>query len=120
MWHGLADASMPATASMAYFDSVAKHMGGRAATIDFFRLFLAPGVNHCGGGPGPDDIDALSSLETWVERGTAPDVIVARHVTNGVIDRSRPMYPYPVLARYSGSGSPTDAASYVPVDPKRR
>lgn len=120
VWHGLADASMPATASMALFDSVSKRMGGRAATIDFFRLFLVPGVNHCGGGPGPDDVDALSALEAWVEHATAPDVIVARHLMNGVVDRTRPVYPYPVLARYSGSGNPKDASSFVPAEPQRR
>ena len=92
----------------------------RPRTRDSYALFLLPGVNHCGGGPGPDDVDAVSALEAWVERATAPDVIVARHLTNGVVDRTRPVYPYPVVARYSGAGDPKDASSFVPVEPPRR
>lgn len=120
MWHGLSDASIVATSSIGYYQGVEQLMGGRAQTQDFFRLFLIPGVHHCGGGPGLTEFDALSLLENWVEKGQAPDVMIASRPKNGVIERSRPIYPYPVLARYSGAGDPKQASSYVPFDHGRR
>jgi hypothetical protein len=78
MWHGLADGGIMATSSIGYYEGVTKMMGGRQQTEDFFRLFLIPGVHHCGGGPGLTDFDALTLLENWVEKGQAPDVLIAR------------------------------------------
>ncbi|HYN83059.1 MAG TPA: tannase/feruloyl esterase family alpha/beta hydrolase [Gemmatimonadaceae bacterium] len=118
MWHGLADGSIMASSSVGYYESVVKTMGGRQSTDDFFRLFLIPGVHHCGGGPGLTDFDALTLLENWVEKGQAPDVLIARRLANGAVERSRPVYPYPIRARYS-SGNPKDASSFVPFDPAR-
>jgi feruloyl esterase len=83
-------------------------------------LFLIPGVHHCGGGPGLTNFDALTLLENWVENGQAPDVLMARRVTNGLVERSRPVYPFPILARYRSTGDPKQAASFVPVDPSRQ
>jgi feruloyl esterase len=120
MWHGLSDASIMATSSIAYYEGVEKLMGGRAQTQDFFRLFLIPGVHHCEGGPGLTDFDALTLLEDWVEKARAPDVMIASRSVNGVTERTRPIYPYPVLGRYSGQGDPRQASSYVPFDPSRR
>jgi feruloyl esterase len=117
MWHGLSDASIVATSSIGYYEGVEQLMGGRAQTQDFFRLFLVPGVHHCGGGPGLTEFDALTLLERWVEQGQAPDVMMASRSTNGVIERTRPIHPYPLRARYSGQGDPTRASSYVPFDP---
>jgi feruloyl esterase len=77
-------------------------------------------VHHCQGGPGLTDFDALTLLENWVEKGQAPDVLIARRTANGAVERSRPIYPYPVLARYSGSGDPKQAASFRPHDPTRK
>jgi feruloyl esterase len=119
MWHGLSDASILATSSVAYYEDVQKVMGSRAATQDFFRLFLVPGVHHCGGGPGLTEFDALTLLETWVEKGQAPDAMIASRKVNGVTERTRPVYPYPVLARYSGQGDPKQASSFAPREPKR-
>ena len=119
MWHGLSDAAILATSSVAYYDAVQKFMGNRAATQDFFRLFLVPGVHHCSGGPGLTEFDALTLLENWVERGQAPDVMIASRKVNGVTERTRPIYPYPLLARYSGQGDPKQASSFAPFDPKR-
>jgi Tannase and feruloyl esterase len=119
MWHGLSDAAILATSSIGYFEDVQKLMGGRAATVDFFRLFLVPGVHHCAGGPGLTDFDAVTLLENWVEKGEAPDVMIAARKVNGVTERTRPIYPYPVLARYSGQGDPKQASSFVPFEPKR-
>ena len=120
MWHGLSDAAITASSSIAYYDGVEKLMGGRAQTQDFFRLFLVPGVHHCAGGPGFAQFDALTLLENWVEKGQAPDVLIASRVVSGAVERSRPIYPYPLLARYSGQGDPKAAASFVAHDPTRR
>jgi feruloyl esterase len=120
MWHGLSDAAITASSSIAYYDGVEKLMGGRAQTQDFFRLFLVPGVHHCAGGPGFTQFDALTLLENWVEKGQAPDVMIASRVVSGAVERSRPIYPYPLLARYSGQGDPKAAASFVAHDPTRR
>ena len=120
MWHGLSDASIVATSSVGYYEGVEKLMGGRTQTQDFFRLFLIPGVHHCAGGPGFSDFDALTLLENWVEKGQAPDVMMASRKVSGVTERTRPIYPYPLLARYSGSGDARQAASFEPFDPKRK
>jgi len=120
MWHGWADGAIVATSSIGYCEGVRKFMGGRAKTDDFFRLFLVPGVHHGGGGPGLTEFDAFSALEDWVERGQAPEKLIAGRVTNGVVERTRPVYPYPILARYSGKGDPMQADSFVPFDPSPR
>jgi feruloyl esterase len=114
MWHGLADGGVPARASVEYYEQVVKTMGGRANVDGFFRLFLLPGVHHCAGGPGPDDIDTITALENWVEKGIAPSEMITRKFVNGVEQRSRPVYPYPTKARYSGTGDPLKASSFVP------
>ena len=120
MWHGLSDAAIPATMSALYHDRVAALVGSRARTDAFFRLFLLPGVHHCGGGPGPDAVDAIGALERWVEQGVAPDELLARKVRNGVVERSRPAYPYPARARYTGSGDPLQAGSFTRADAPAR
>lgn len=120
MWHGLSDAAILATSSIAYYEGVEKLIGGRAQTQDFFRLFLIPGVHHCGGGPGLTQFDALTLLEDWVEKGQAPGVMIASRSVDGVTERTRPIYPYPLLARYSGQGDPKQASSFAPFDPSRR
>jgi feruloyl esterase len=117
MWHGLADAAILATSSAAYYDGVEKLMGGRTQTQDFFRLFLVPGVHHCAGGPGFTQFDALTLLENWVEKGQPPDAMIVSRLVNGVKERSRPVYPYPLLARYSGTGDPKDPANFAPREP---
>jgi Tannase and feruloyl esterase len=70
---------------------------------------------HCGGGPGPDTFDKLGAVVRWVEQGIAPDKIVASHSTHGVVDMTRPLCPYPKMARWNGSGSTNDAANFVCV-----
>ena len=83
------------------------------ATQQFFRLFMVPGMGHCSGGPGTDQFDFLTALEHWVERGAAPDKIIASHRTGGVVDRTRPLCPHPQVARYSGTGNVNDASSFA-------
>lgn len=116
MWHGWADGAIMATSSIGYYEGVSKFMGGRAKTQDFFRLFLIPGVHHGSGGPGLTEFDSFSALEDWVEKGHAPDKLIAGRVNNGLIERTRPIYPYPVLARYTGKGDPKRAESFEPYD----
>ena len=78
-----------------------------------YRLFMAPGMGHCGGGEGPNTFDMVRALEQWVEDGKAPDRIMASHATNGVVDRTRPLCPYPQVAEYKGTGSTDEATSFV-------
>jgi Tannase and feruloyl esterase len=120
MWHGWADGAIMATSSIGYYEGVTKAMGGRTKTAEFFRLFLIPGVHHGSGGPGYTEFDSLSALENWVEKGQPPDSLIVGRLNNGVLERTRPVYPYPVLARYSGKGDPKQAESFVPLDPSRR
>ena len=91
---------------------------GEAGVLRSMRLFMAPGMGHCGGGEGPNTFDMMVPLEQWVEKGQAPDVLIARRLANGAVERSRPVYPYPIRARFL-SGNPKDASSFVPFDPAR-
>ena len=84
-----------------------------ADTREFFRLFLVPGMGHCRGGPGPDQFDALSALEAWVERGVAPERIEASKVDDDEVVMTRPLCPYPEVAQWTGTGSPDDARNFV-------
>jgi tannase/feruloyl esterase len=120
LWHGWADGAIMATSSIGYYEGVMKFMGGRKQTEDFFRLFLVPGVHHSGGGPGFTEFDSMTALEIWVEKGQAPDKLIAGKLSNGTVERTRPVFPYPILARYSGRGDPKQADSFVPVDPSQR
>ncbi len=99
-----------------YYEGVLKFMGGRKQTEDFFRLFLVPGVHHSGGGPGFTEFDSMSTLENWVEKGQAPDKFIACRPAEGA-ERCRPIFPYPIIAHYSGKGDPKQAANFVPFDP---
>jgi len=111
MWHGWNDPSVSPLNSVNYYSSVSRLFGAEH-TDEFFRLFMVPGMGHCGGGPGPNDFDALTALERWVEHGQAPENIIASHSTNGVVDRTRPLCPYPQVAQYKGTGSTDDAKNF--------
>jgi feruloyl esterase len=120
-YHGWADWGITPYNSIDYFNSVVSTVGGstsaeaRRAVQDFHRLFLMPGVSHCRGGDGPDVFDGLGALEAWVERGVAPARIEAAKVVDGKAVRTRPLCPYPEVARYSGSGSVDDASNFACV-----
>jgi feruloyl esterase len=118
-YHGWADSDVPPEDGVRYYEAVEGAMGGPAQTTDFFRLFMVPGMGHCGGGPGPNIFDALGALDQWVEHGKAPETIVASHVAKGVTDRTRPLCPYPQIAKWKGSGSIDEAANFACVDPNR-
>ena len=84
-----------------------------AATRDYFRLFLVPGLGHCSGGPGYNRLDPLTALERWVEDGIAPDTILGERVEDGEVVRTRPVCAYPDIAVWDGAGDPDDAASFA-------
>lgn len=100
VWHGLADGLFPADQSIHYRNEVALLSGEE--TSDFFRLFLAPGVDHCGGGTGPQPVDPLAALVEWVEDGTAPDQLPARTTTEDGVVRERNLCAYPQVQVYEG------------------
>jgi feruloyl esterase len=123
MYTGLADPVVPPQDTFNYYEDVAKQLGGFQAASTFFRFFPVPGMGHCGGGAGPSTFDALAALEQWVEHGIAPDSIEASHVIAGNVDRTRPLCPYPKVARYKGVGSIDDAANFAcaaPVSARRQ
>jgi feruloyl esterase len=78
---------------------------------------MVPGMQHCGGGEGPDQFDTVSALESWVEHGQAPPSMLASHKTEGKVDRTRPLCPYPQVAKYRGTGSIDEAANFACVMP---
>jgi len=91
-----------------YFNHV-NHLNRTESIDDFLRMFMVPGMEHCRGGPGPNEFDMVTPLERWVEQGRAPDRIIAVHRTDGAVDRSRPLCVFPQRAHYKGRGD-TDAA----------
>ena len=115
MYTGWMDPVVPPQDTVAYYDSVIKTMGGIEKTREFYRFFIAPGMGHCSGGPGPNQFDALGALAQWVEKGAAPDKLIATHSTNGKVDRTRPLCAYPQVARWRGTGSTDEAANFACV-----
>ncbi len=164
LWHGLADPHISPLNTIAYYTAMEQIMG-KAAVSKFARLYLFPGGYHCGGGEGPFNVDLLSPIMAWVERGNAPFALIASHepsgdhdgppsgarpltgpppgmasdrpplgpgglppnmaggpppdmlhTSPGKPDRMRPVFPYPLTAKYVGSGSIDDARNFVPGD----
>ena len=118
LWHGWSDQHISPQATLQYYDAMRETMGG-ARVDSFARLYLFPGVAHCSGGLGPDTFDILTPVMAWVERGNAPSKIIAAKVTNGAVTRTRPVFPFPAVARYDGTGSTDDAANFVAFTPRR-
>jgi feruloyl esterase len=117
VYHGWSDPDISPLSAIEYFDDVVAVTGGGgeralARTQDFFRLFMAPGMGHCRGGPGPDRFDALAAMEKWVEDGVAPAQIVAAKLEANTVLRTRPLCPYPAAAQWDGVGDPNLAASF--------
>ena len=115
MYFGWADPALNPLTGVEYYEQVSQRMG--AATGGFFRLFMVPGMFHCGGGVGADTFDKLGPLAGWVEGGAAPDAIPASRVIGGKVVRTRPLCAYPEVARYRGSGSTDDASNFACVKP---
>ena len=112
-YHGWSDAQISPLNATQYYQRVVETVGSAADVHDAYRLFMAPGMGHCGGGAGPSAFDKMAPLERWVEQGEAPDRIVASRQTDGVVDRTRPLCPYPQVAVYTGSGSTDEAENFV-------
>jgi len=128
IFQGWNDALVPPDSVIDYYETVQRTMGGRETTQDFSRLFMLPGADHCAGGVGATAIDYLTSMENWVEHGQAPDRLIGAHLKNQgayAVHRSfplnpddvaftRPVYPYPAVARYTGTGDPKQADHFAP------
>ena len=129
IYHGWDDAAISALNSINYFNAVANKMGAKQAD-SFLRLYMVPGMQHCGGGPGPDVFGQFGlspvndpqhnmylGLEQWVEKGTAPASFIASKgaspAPGAAVTESRPLCPYPRSAKYKGSGDTNDAANFV-------
>jgi tannase/feruloyl esterase len=117
LYHGWNDTAISAGNSINYYSSVLAKMGQRQD--NWVRLFMAPGMQHCGNGPGPNQVNYMSAMERWREAGVAPDQLIAAHVTNNRVDMSRPLCPYPQVAQYKGVGSTNDAVNFVCKAPAR-
>jgi feruloyl esterase len=111
VYHGWHDQNFSPWPTLTYYKSVVEKMGA-SRIDDWLRVFLAPGMGHCGGGEGPNAFDPVTALEQWVEHGKAPDRIVAFRNAGGKVERTRPLCPYPQVAKYSGTGSIDDAANF--------
>lgn len=130
---GWLDGAVAARMVIDYHEAMTKRMGGPARSASFSRLYMLPGVHHCAGGPGPDQIggsgrdapvvdaqhDLLTALEHWVEKGRAPGAIIASKVDGGAVTRTRLICPYPQQAKYKG-GDPAKASSFTCSGKARR
>jgi feruloyl esterase len=126
LYQGWMDPAVAAMMTLGYYQDVEKKMGGEKKTQEFIRLFMVPGMLHCGGGAGTDvfggsgndapipdnDHDLLSALENWVEHDQAPDRIIASRVEAGKVVRTRPLCVFPAIARYKGTGDTDDASNF--------
>jgi feruloyl esterase len=121
-YHGFSDPEVPPMTSINYFESVVNFPEGSfnrtlEQTQESYRLFMAPGMNHCKGGPGANAFDMLTPLVDWVEQDIAPDQVLATHYVNNDPNQgvafTRPLCPYPREAVYKGSGNTNDAANFV-------
>ena len=113
--HGWADMLIAPRNTIDYYQQVVAKIGAERAPSSV-RLFMAPGVGHCGGGDGPFNADFMAVLDRWRDKGIAPDSIIVSRSRNGALLRTRPLCPYPKRAKYRGSGSTDDAASFVCSD----
>ncbi|HYR87502.1 MAG TPA: tannase/feruloyl esterase family alpha/beta hydrolase, partial [Terriglobia bacterium] len=111
MYHGWNDPQVNPLNSVTYYNNVGKKVGkDRAANS--IALFMVPGMNHCQGGIGTDTFNKVKVLEEWVEQGKKPSEIIASHLTNGQVDKTRPLCPFGQVAKYKGSGDTNDAANF--------
>jgi Tannase and feruloyl esterase len=137
LYHGWADPAIPPQGTISYYQAVQDTLGGLNAVQQFARLFMLPGVYHCQGGTGPSRVDFLTPIVAWVEQDTPPTQIIASQTaadsasggfsnptekvtsSNATVVGTRPIFPYPMQARYSGKGSIDDVASFVAGMPSR-
>ncbi|MCE7003539.1 tannase/feruloyl esterase family alpha/beta hydrolase [Kibdelosporangium philippinense] len=114
LWHGWSDEALPAHATVDYY----QRLGGFAKNKDWARLFMVPSLFHCASGDELTEFDPLKEMVEWVERGKAPERVIATGRNEaGEVTRTRPVFPYPLQAKYDGSGSVNDASNFVPAPP---
>jgi feruloyl esterase len=116
LYHGWSDPDISPLKTIDYYDEVEKTVG--PTTSDFVRLFMVPGMQHCGGGPGATTFDGLTALERWVEGGERPESILATKIVDGAVEETRPLCAYPKAAVYLGKGNTTDAGNFACEVPK--
>lgn len=116
-YHGWSDPQISPRSSVEYYNSVVEKLGGMANVAGSYRLFMVPGMAHCGGGEATSTFDMLTALEQWVEAKKAPDSIPASRIREGKVDRTRPLCPYPQVAKYKGTGGIDDAANFTCTRP---
>jgi feruloyl esterase len=112
MYHGWNDRQVPAMSSVTFFERVLQ-TAGRDAAGRSIQLYMVPGMDHCQGGVGTDIFDKVAAMDQWIAKQRAPDHIAASHATGGQVDKTRPLCPYPQIARYKGTGSMNDAENFV-------
>jgi len=112
MYHGFSDPALPPFRTVKFYEDLADARGGYAELQENVRLFMVPGMQHCGGGPGPNVFDTLTAMEKWSESGMAPDGLLATHSTSGTVDRSMPLCKFPEQARYDGKSNVNVASSW--------
>ena len=110
MYHGWTDQQVTPMESTIYYENVLKQVGKDAAAKGI-ALYMVPGMNHCQGGAGTDTFDKMAAIESWVATGKPPAQIVASHLTSGAVDKTRPLCPFPQVAKYKG-GDTNAAASF--------
>jgi feruloyl esterase len=111
LYHGWNDAAISPENTINYYQNVLHKMGPKQDA--WMRLYMVPGMNHCRGGVGTDQFNKMAVVERWREAGTAPEQIIAAHVSGNTVDMTRPLCPYPQVATYRGTGSTSDAASFT-------
>jgi hypothetical protein len=112
LWHGWYDELIPPEGTIDYYERVLETMGDLPDSAQFARLFMVPGMFHCGGGPGLTDFDAFAALVDWVETDKAPEAIMASRGEGGGPPSARPLCHYPTVADYDGAGDPDQASSF--------
>jgi feruloyl esterase len=113
LYHGWADQNVAPQSTINYYKRVVDTLGGEPKTADSIRLFMAPGMAHCGGGEGPNTFDMMTAVTDWRENGHPPERIIASRT-----GRTRPLCAYPQVAKYKGKGSIDDAENFVCEGPK--
>jgi len=113
LWHGWADQHISPLFTIQYYEAMQKTMGDSNVS-QFARLYLVPGVAHCGGGEGFPNIDLVSKITDWAEQAKAPNAVMTYQTdTSNNVTASRPVYPYPAVAKYTGSGDWHNGANYT-------
>jgi len=114
MYHGWSDPQVTPYNTVNFFHKMLATQGG-AGIGTSVQLYMVPGMNHCQGGPGTDSFNKVGALEEWIRTGVAPSHIEASHLTNGIVDRTRPICPWGQVAKWNGTGSTDEAANFACV-----